>query len=292
MCVGQDIYRPTMALPDQRITLKGWGSGTIAEVGDLVYDGTRSIRISSRNYFQGGTLIFSEPRDLSAVFEDKSSMVVITIQAPELEIATEQGKGKGELSTSKKTRGESLNVGTEAGTKSVEIFIRKVLGMVRAVITTDDGLKSEVYFDLTSSLPDSKGWLTSGVPVAAISGFEKTSKRIQSVTFSGDAVSTFYIGQMVIRKDSTPIYVEPSVRDLNVALGDTVNLYAFGSSGATKTVFEWDFDERDGIDVDAEGIVVARRFLKPGVFTATLTARDFYNIKAPYSTKIKVTVNP
>ena len=53
---GTILYAPVKLILDQGISVKGWGSGTIAETDETAYEGVRSIRISSRNYFQGGVI--------------------------------------------------------------------------------------------------------------------------------------------------------------------------------------------------------------------------------------------
>jgi PKD repeat protein len=70
-----------------------------------------------------------------------------------------------------------------------------------------------------------------------------------------------------------------------------VTFQARASGGATKVVYQWDFDAADGLQVDAEGRQVRFRFRKPGTFTVTLTVRDAYGLKTPYSTTLKVVVN-
>src|SRR5690349_12865676 len=72
------IYAPARTVKDQKISLQGWGSGTIAETDGIAYAGTSSIRVSSRNYFQGGTLNLGDPKDLAKKFDDKSNLIRLT----------------------------------------------------------------------------------------------------------------------------------------------------------------------------------------------------------------------
>ena len=128
--------------------------------------------------------------------------------------------------------------------------------------------------------------------MVSIPGFDKTNRTIKSIAFSGDTIGTFYVGELKIVSDTTPLYVEPNIRELNLALGDEITLEAYGNGGSSQLKYTWDFDARDGIDVDAEGKSIKRRFRKDGTYTITLTVQDVFGLKKPYSTTIKVTVNP
>ena len=289
---GQTIYTPNSSLEDQKITLKYWGSGTVAESDQLAYDGTTSIRVSSRNFFQGGIIIFDEPRDLSIPASNRDNMFHITIQSPDSGTTFTPARDSG-ATASGSTSG--LQVGEGPGTRSRGSAINYedlTLRTVRCVITTTDNMKSEVYIDLTSAIPNTRGWKQVGIPLVSIPGFDKTNKIIKSLAFSGDTFGTFYIGEIKIVNDTTPLYVEPNYHELNLALGDEITLAAFGSGGSTMLRYTWDFDDADGVDVDAEGMVIKRKFRKDGYFTITLTVHDAYGLKKPYSTTIKVVVNP
>jgi len=167
------------------------------------------------------------------------------------------------------------------------------LRTVRVVITTTDKKKSEAYLPLPMGEAN-KAWRSVAVPLQAVNGFSKSNKIIESIGFSGDTTSTYYIGDIRIVSDPTPITGEiRSPRgELNLALGDTVRFIGVGYGGATILRYTWDFDNSDGIQEDAIGQVVDHRFRKPGKFVVTLTIKDLYGLKAPYSTTFNVTVNP
>ena len=163
---------------------------------------------------------------------------------------------------------------------------------MRMVITTTDGLRSEAYVPISSGGNNANGWKQVGVPLQAIAGFDRTNKIVKEVAFAGDATSTFFVGEMRILNDATPLYVEPNVRDLNLALGDEVEFMAFGTGGASILKYAWDFDSSDGVQTDAEGQVIKRKFRKPGKYTITLTVSDIFGLKKPFSTTIQAEVNP
>ncbi|MCH7944434.1 MAG: hypothetical protein IIC73_00225 [Armatimonadetes bacterium] len=293
LTLGQNIYTPNSSLEDQHITLKYWGSGTVAESDQLAYDGTTSIRISSRNFFQGGIIIFEKPIDLSLATKDRANMFLLTVQSPGSGTTFSPRSEGPSLLGSGGATGAVAGEGQGASSRGYEdVTLRKV----RCVITTTDNMKSEVYIDLTSALPNTRGWKQVGIPLVSIPGFDRTNKTIKSLAFSGDTFGTFYIGEIKIVNDTTPLYVEPNVRELNLALGDEYILVAYGSGGSTMLRYTWDFNDADndadGVQVDAEGMVVKRKFRKDGYYTITLTVHDVFGLKKSYSTTIKVVVNP
>jgi len=163
---------------------------------------------------------------------------------------------------------------------------------IRLIITTTDGKKSEAYVPVTTSGTVDRGWRTVAVPLQAISGFDKTNKEIKSIGFAGDVTTTFYVGDIRVVADTTPITGDLNLQDLNLALGDTVTFSANGYGGSSILKYSWDFDDKDGIQDDAVGQVVKRQFRKPGTYKITLTITDVYGLKRPYTTSIKATVNP
>lgn len=162
----------------------------------------------------------------------------------------------------------------------------------RLIVTTSDGKKSEVYVPANTSAATDEGWKTVSIPLQAITGFDRTNKTIQSIAFAGNSTATFYLGDLRVVDDSTPIRGEATVRELNLALGDEYTFSATGFGGSSILKYTWDFDDKDGIQVDAEGQSVVRKFRKAGNYTVTVTISDFYGLKQPYSSTIKVVVNP
>jgi hypothetical protein len=65
-----------------------------------------------------------------------------------------------------------------------------------------------------------------------------------------------------------------------------------GNAGSSPLKYEWNFDTKGEFVADAEGQVVKRRFRSPGEYIITLRVSDVFGLKKPYSTTIKVVVNP
>ena len=152
-------------------------------------------------------------------------------------------------------------------------------------------MKSEAYVNVGTNSGD-KAWKGISVPLNAITGLARTNKIVRDIAFSGDATATFFVGEIRVVSDTTPITGEVNVREVNLALGDELELKGTGFGGASILKYSWDFDDKDGIQEDAEGQVVKRKFRVPGKYTVTLTITDQYGLKKPYKTSLKVTVNP
>lgn len=317
------IYFPTRSIGDQGIAVKGWGSGTIAETDDVALEGTTSIRVSTRNYFQGGRIIFEKPIDVSKYFADRNNLLLFSMMVPDASTTMggaglgAPGGGKGGGGGGGGSLGEpglgsgagggggkggggqsqggglgSPGGGKGGGSATGTTLTNAPLRNIRVILTTEDGKKSEAYIPIATGAASAKGWRTVGVPLQSISGLGSTDMKIKEIDLSGDATSTFYLGDLKIVNDSTPLYGEPNVRELNLALGDEVTFTASGSGGSSVLKYQWDFDSADGIQVDAEGQTVKRKFRKPGKVVVTLTVADANGLKKSYSTTIDVTVNP
>lgn len=323
------LYAPGKSIKDQNIGLRNWGSGTIGETDEMAFEGTLSLRVSTRNYFQGGQMMFANPVDLTNNFSDKNSLLRLTFKAPDASTtfgggggagSDFGGGGKGGGGITAGQRGGGAGGGSSAappaqsggnaafgsppgaagqgrtpgaGTPgSTGASANPVLRNMRLIVTTSDGKKSETYVAVATSSAGERGWRTVAVPLQAINGFDKTNKQIKEIAFSGDSTGTFYIGDIRVVNDTTPIRGDVSVHSLNLALGQEVNLSATGFGGSSILKYRWDFDDSDGIQVDAEGQAIKRRFRKAGKFKITMTVVDAYGLKEPYSTTIDVTVNP
>lgn len=265
------LYTATNSAKDQKIVLRGWGSGTISETDEVSLQGNRSLRISTRNLYQGGIMQYNQPINLTERFLDKASLLRVTFFVP----ATSLVLGAGRAQTAGNAAGESG------------------VTELRMVITTTDGKFSEMFIPVETTFAAERGWKRAAFPLSAIAGFDRTNKIIKSIQLSADATTSLYLGDLRVVTDETPITGELfGGEKLNLALGDEITLKAAGIAGPSILKYEWDFDAADGIQVDAEGQVVNRKFRKPGTFIVTVTISDLYNLKEPFKATMEVKVNP
>jgi hypothetical protein len=324
----KDIWQPNRHIKDQNITLIPWGSGSIAETNETAYDGAFSIRVATHNYFQGGFVHFNAPVDLASSFTDTNNLLTFTIRSADSTTVLGgggaaaggggdvggdgPGAGGGAPAAAPRRAGGAGSAapaaprvggkfggaggggggGAGGGGAAPGTTVPDSLKTVRVIISTTDGKKSEAYLPLPAAR-QGKPWRSVAIPLKAVNGFEKTNKIIEAIGFSADATSTYYVGDIRLLNDPTPITGEMNTkRDLNLALGDTVRFTATGYGGATILRYTWDFDDADGIQEDAIGQVIEHRFRKAGKYVVTLTIKDVYGLKSPYSAKVNVTVNP
>lgn len=380
---GQDtLYRSVYTLKDLHIKLRPWGSGTISETDETAFEGGHSVRVTSRNFFQGGILSLDKAVDLSGEADSKS-LFRIAIRTPQNRVISPQGlqnpnggfpggRGAGGGPGGGFGGGGGVGGGGDAGGDGGAFSAPGSIGSgfafaqpsylgqvgvqlppsgppgnfpggqfpgqgfpgqgfpgqgfpggfpgqaqqaqpgaaippmqsLRIIITTTDGKKSECYLPVSQSRADKSGWKLIGIPLQAISGFDKTNKNVKEVAFAADTLATFYIGGIGMVQDATPIEGDiysrirgvqekfAAIQFANVALNDTVEFRASGSGGSSILSYEWDFDASDGIQTDAVGQVVKCTFHKPGTFTITLTVKDKYGFKKPASKTAVITVNP
>ena len=295
------IYAPARSVKDQKISLEGWGSGTIAETDGIAFAGTSSIRVSSRNFFQGGTMTLGEPKDLAKKYDDKSNLIRLTF------FLEDSGWIYGKIDRNSEKSGGTGLIGHGGGAAQLapgitttreaipSIPFKPKIKQVRMIITTTDGKKSEAYVPIgtSQSAANALGWRNLAIPLQAINGFDRTNKIIDSISLSTDTVATMYIGQIDVVTDDTPVRGQiDNVTKLNLALGDEVTLTASGEGGSSVLEYDWDFDDSDGIQIDDQGTMVKHKFRKAGTFKVTLTIADKYGLKKPFVTSIPVVVNP
>jgi hypothetical protein len=322
------LYDSTIDLKDQHISLGAWGSGVVSDTDEVAYVGTRSIRVSTRNYYQGGIIKWSAPVDVSGAYGDRGNLLEITLKVADTSVQGGRGGGGGTPGGAPGFGGQGVGgpggggpgggrppgfggqrppgvpgaggggpgaglppKGAGPGGPGAQGTSETKLKTLRFIVTTSDGLRSEVYVPINLNAA-TDGWIKVAAPLQAISGFDRTNKQITSFAVSGDATTTFYIGDVKIVSDTTPISGDVDPKELNLGIGEEVTFHAYGDGGASILRYSWNFDSATGTQADAEGQTVKRRFRKAGTYTITLTISDFYGLKAPYTKTIKAVVNP
>lgn len=307
---GTMLYQPTRSVKDQAISLWSWGSGTLKETDEIALEGVYSLRVSTRNYFAGGAMALGTPINLSQAYGDKNNLLRIMVRLADSNLTlggpgggNPGGKGGGGIGApggggeeggrgglGSPAGGQGL--GAPAGGGTTTTSSADPIRNIRLIVGSADGMKSEIYVPIATSRPDAKGWISVAVPLQAINGFSKTNKIVNELGFTADSVGTFYVGDIRIVNDTTPITGDVNHADLNLALNDEVEFRARGFGGSSVLKYTWDFDDSDGVQAEAEGQVIKRKFRRAGSMNVTLTISDFYGLKSPYTTKIKVKINP
>jgi hypothetical protein len=269
-----------------------WGGGKIEETAETSLAGGRSLKIETNNMFQGGMLKLGAAADLSAFASGNKDLLVIGLYVPDYSGASSGGGAPANAGASTgggrrgaMTAGGGAQQPAGGSTGSTEIPRMENL---RLVITTTDGNRSEAILPIRSV----GKWVQVGIPVAMIPGFAKTNRVVQSIAMSADAPTYFYVGEIKVTQDVSPIQGQIHNQPLNVGKGTEVVLQGTADGGSTPLLFIWDFNSTDGIQEDATGQAVRHKFRQPGTFKVTLTVKDIYGLKQPWVGTLDVTVNP
>ena len=289
---------------DLGITIASWGGGTIKESNDVSIAGGNSLLVRTSTFYEGGLIKFSEPIDLDEISKNKENLLQVSIWVVENKTSAGgggrggamAGGGGGALSGGGGAVGAGGGLGTGGATGPAA-----QMENLRIVIMTSDGKLSEAVFPLRTLSGSTGKWRRIGIPLNAIPGFAGTNRQVVAIMTAGDAPASFYLGELRVVTDQTPIQGYLPYTEMNLARGDEVVLSASAQGGYSILEFAWDFDDRDGIQDDAIGQAIFHRFrlssLDPKyeeqgqVYTVTLTIRDIHGLKKPWVGTIKVTVN-
>jgi hypothetical protein len=165
----------------------------------------------------------------------------------------------------------------------------RVMKQMRIVVVTVDGKQYEAVAPFDPPLTDQEGWFPIGIALGAFKGLSPEAQ-IKEIRVFGDGYGVFYVGEIRLATDATPITGDAGEEQI-VAANDLVRLEARASAGITPLRYAWDFDASDGIQEDAIGKVVTTRYRKAGEYTVTLTVTDVFGLKKPFVATTKITVN-
>lgn len=91
-----DIYRGE-PLNVAKVSIMGWGNGTITEDKSLFYSGDQSLKIITRGLYQGAGIMLEKPANLAPFITNKFAYLVFAIQEadPNATTTTTGGRGSG-----------------------------------------------------------------------------------------------------------------------------------------------------------------------------------------------------
>jgi hypothetical protein len=263
----QKIYAAGQTIAAQGIKVENWGGGFITETNELPDSKNPCLRISTRNFFSGGMLLFDTPVNLSEACVPHENLLAFTFRPADLSVVL----GKPEASSP-----SALGSWTT----------------LRCILTMEDGLNTEMYIPLDTNDAQENGWRTVGIPLRAFPSIVTSLCRLKKIMLTGNTAGTFYLSDIQVIKDPTPIQGRILSHETNVALGDDVTFSAEGSDGSSVLRYEWSFNPKKWSQVDAVGKIVAHKFSIPGTYPVTLIISDIYGLKKPFIARTQVTVNP
>ncbi|MBI2843541.1 MAG: PKD domain-containing protein [Armatimonadetes bacterium] len=266
------------------ITVGGWGSGSAIEVGDRVYNGSRSIKITSQGLHEGGCVIFKNPVDiLSEPFDDNTYLQFIMQFATvtRSDVVEAYGPGFGAMPMPGFPFPGSYNMDSDIPSKPK-------VGNVRIVLVSADGRE----IDVTQAVPPHSegGWYTFGIPFKVLGIKQGESFPVSRIMLFTDVPDSVFLGQISTGEDDTPITAYAG-EDQVVAIYDSVVFQAEAEAGGSVLRYDWNFGDAGAAGVDGTGEVVMHQYRKGGDYTVTLTVSDIWGMKAPVTSTCVVTVN-
>ena len=277
------IYLADKTVAEQHISLKPWGGGSLTESKWVVLHGKQSLRLQASSFFQGGTMEFATPIDLSKVYADRSKFLRLDVFV--------ESRGVVRSSPAK-----SVVVGGKAHLNyrypQKPVLLEEKVTKLRLLLTTTNGERAEIYLPLgVAKAATTHGWRTVAVPLSAIRGLGKSNMQISKMFLAPDSKGIVYLSDIDIANDSLPITLDAKPETANVNTKTSVLFSAIAEGGLTPIKYEWDFDDRDGMHLpDSEQQSVRHRFSQPGTYNVTVKAVDRYGVKSPVSKRIVIHV--
>ena len=293
-----------------------WGSGVVLETTENTYIGSRSVKTTSFGKYQGVRIVLANPVDIKNMMSDGNSLLQVVYDIKDKSETTNTstskfGKGgmsmpgggngsggrqQGGIGQGGGLKGGSGGSGTTTTTSEEKT---KTAENMRIVLGMEDGKKFELSMELANSRLEHDSWRSLSIPVSAISGLTGSSGRLKDVSMFTDQPATFYLGQIRLVQDETPIHVD-DLSDQTIAKNDTITIPANSEAGPTQVKYTWTIKGIVNPDtgtnanpnylVTLEGKKFKHQFRKSGDFEVTLTASDVYGKKKPTSTKMIVHV--
>ncbi|MEP6755445.1 MAG: PKD domain-containing protein [Chthonomonadales bacterium] len=305
---------------DTGMSVSSWGSGGAELSTEYVFSGIGSLKVTTHGRYQGVRLSFAKPIDMKAASASPGSYLQFVYMISEKAGAgsiNEGGfSGKGGVSGlspgggssggrtqgggSGRPGGNNGLSGNGSG-ESLRTFKVRPPTYFRVVLGTDDGHKTEINLDLSTSKTEMMGWKQIAVPVSSIKGLKGTSGKVMELQFFADQSCIVYLGEIRLLTDATPISVS-DLNDVTIASNDILTLSGSAEAGATPLRYVWTIQGIPSTDamegstvtraylVTGEGKNFKHQFRKKGDYQVTLTVEDEYGVKKSGTAAMKVHV--
>lgn len=264
----------------QGLKLAAWGGGSIEDSTDISFAKGHALKVTTLDPYQGARITFNTPVDLGA---DKSRMFQITLRLTKADRtfppppASTQNNGFGGNGFGNQENGGGFG---PQFTPNQTVSGLTTLKSVHLLFTLANGQQADVIRPYPDVDAGTEQWVNLAVPVAALSFPSGAGSPLQSVSVGGDDFAVFYVGQIKLVQDTTPITCFAGDRQ-DVFPRQPVTLHGTASGGASALRYSWDFDDKDGITDQAEGPSVTTQYLKSGTYKVTLTVSDIDGLKKP-----------
>lgn len=286
---------------DTGIKVGGWGAGTAEESTDERLNNARSIKIKTRDFYQGARIDLPRPVELTEVLKQPNAYLAlslklgmgprqITVVVPASPAVGGGGMGLEGGGMEPGGIGGGGGVGTPGGATTVQL--PKVTRLRAVFIGPKGTLEAYSHGEIEAS---HGAWTTVGVALAPLAEkIGQASFPVQRILIAANAPDTLFLGRMALVNDDTEITAEASAERYNDVKKNTpLRFTATAQAGVSAVRFSWDFDASDGIQEDAIGKEVKHTFASPNRYRVTLTATPIDgSTKKPVTQTLEVEVVP
>lgn len=162
----------------------------------------------------------------------------------------------------------------------------------RVFLVTDRGEMIVDSWPITSGALVNEGWRKVDIPLAAFKSVSpEHGTTLKAIRLFADRADVFFVGQIRLLVDDTPLRVKVNATPASTQVGSRVAFAADVTAGNSDTVISWDFDQSNGIQVDAQGQRVEWIFSRPGQYVVTCRVADLYGSKEPATSTATVNVS-
>ncbi|MBI3947854.1 MAG: PKD domain-containing protein [Armatimonadetes bacterium] len=279
------------------ITVGGWGGGTAEESTERPMHTDRSLKLKTRDFYQGGRIDLQKPVDLAEVLREPNAYLVMTVQ-PTMS-AQGQGAGMGmpmggmDPSAGGVGMPPMGGVGMDPGVQQTQGGVPPIKRFRAVFIGPGGALETHSVGELRFNRGE---WKTFGIPLVGLREKVGRSFPVNRILLSADAPDVVFIGGIDLTTDNQVINAQCQARQTSdIRKNVPVTFTALADSGVTAVRFSWDFDAKNGVQEEAIGPSVRHSFPKPGRYTITLTAapeEGDWNTKAPSVQTVEIEVVP
>ncbi len=163
---------------------------------------------------------------------------------------------------------------------------------IRVVLVTDKGQLSSGGLLLDPNLAFEDDWLRLS---AVLSDFARPEDlqgaTLQRVVITANHEGTVYVGDLKIIQEDTPLVANiEGVAIRTVSAGQSAQFSAKPQHDGVRASYQWDFDDLNGLGVDAYGAEVSYQFPEAGYYVVTLRVTDPNGQLQPRMDTIRVKV--
>jgi hypothetical protein len=259
------------------IVLGGWGSGTATETAEVTGIGPGVLKVTSHGFYSGARLDFGKPYDWSG-FVGKSNAFLEFWLRPGYSSAAHPA-----------TTAAPRTAYPYAGAVTPQAAAQFQAQKLRILLQTDKGFAVAEPVAFTPGTKDERGWTYVAVPMSTFKG--QVSEQVKRLMIFTDRPDVLYISQIRLKLlKLEPMRVNLSSDPVVAKAGQIVKLTAQVEAGPTGYLVTWDFDDRDGIRVDAAGENVIARYGQPGEYVVTCTVTDLSGARPALESTVGVRV--